>query len=179
MSPIGTGILDSMTYYTNPIPDGHDPSEYGDSELIEFMRKLRDDRKAKGTAISRFVRQISKAGYVITPAEYKEYETLPGKAIPAIREYLLTYAYRVLNSLRVQNSPQPKHTAHAMTVIGNARQSQGIEYYQMAEKLESRGVPMTEAEYRTLEQGIAKHVNFEVIAESAQILGIGVGELFR
>lgn len=167
-----------MTQYINPIPDGVSPESFKDTELVEFMRQLKADRKDKGTAISRFVRQITKAGYTIDAATYKEYETFPLKAVPAIREYLLAYAYNVLNSLRVQNSPQGSFTTRAMTVIGEARESQGIQYFQMAEKLDARGIPMTEAEYRTLEQGIAKHVPFEVIAECASILGIAAGELF-
>ena len=167
-----------MTYYENPVPAGQSPDLYSDPELVEFMRKLKEDRKNKGTAISRFVRQLNKAGYEITVSQYKEYETLPGKAIPAIREYMLVYAYKVLNSLRIQDSPQGKLTSYAMTVIGESRQQQGIDYFQMAEKLRTRHISMTEAEYRTLEQGISLNVPFEVVAECARILGIGVGELF-
>lgn len=142
------------------------------------MRQLKEDRQHKGTALARFVRQLTRAGYRITRDEYKTLEDYPAKAIPHIREYLFVYAYKVLNTTRVQNSPQPKHTAHAMTVISEYRVKQDLEYYQMAERLDQRGVFMTEAEYRTLEQGITKHVNFEVIAECARILGIGAGELF-
>lgn len=166
-----------MTQYVNPIPAESDPGSYGDKDLVLFMKQLREDRKHKGTMLSRFARQLSKAGYPITRDEYKSLEEAPAKAIPHIREYLFVYAYKVLNSTRVQDSPQPKNTAHAMTVISEARVSQGIEYYQMAQKLDARGVVITEAEYRTLEQGITKHVNFEVVTECAKILGIGAGEL--
>lgn len=167
-----------MTLYRNPIPEGFAPEGMPETELVEAMKQLKADRKDKGTAISRFTRQLTKAGFPIDAATYKDYETFPLRAVPAIREYMLVYAYRVLNSLRVQHSPQGKHTTHAMTVIGEYRESQGIQYFQMAEKLDSRGIPMTEAEYRTLEQGIAKHVPFEIVAECASILGIAYGELF-
>lgn len=167
-----------MRYYQNPIPVGDDPNNYGDKELIEHMRTLRTDRRNKRAAISRFTRAMTKAGYSISPEDYKACEQKPGMAIEHIKAGMLIAAYEVLNSTRIQNSPQPKHTAQAMTVISYARVSQGLEYFQMAEKLEARGVSITEAEYRTAEQGITKHVPFEVVAETARILGIAKGELF-
>lgn len=168
-----------MTYYANPIPVGEDLDSYSDKELVEVMRTLRTDRRNKGTEISRFSRAMSKAGYSITPSDYKACEQKPGLGIDHIRAGMLIAAYEVLNSTRVQNSPQPRNTARAMTRIGNARMSQGIEYFQMSEKLQARGVQITEAEYRTAEQGITKHVAFEIVAECANILGIAKGELFE
>lgn len=167
-----------MTYYTNPIPEGTDRKTIPDVTATDYMRVLRTDRRNKGTAISRFVRAMTKAGYSITASDYKACEGYPGKAIEHVRNGMLDAAYVVLNSVRIQHSPQPRHTANAMTVIANARQSQGLEYFQMAEKLEARGVTITESEYRTAEQGINKHVPFEVVAESARILGVSAGELF-
>jgi hypothetical protein len=168
-----------MKYYQNPIPVGDDPNNYEDKPLLEVMRTLRADRRDKGTAISRFTRAMTKAGYSISPEDYKTCEQKPAWGIPHIRAGMLIAAYEVLNATRIQYSPQPKHTARAMTVISYARVSQGLEYFQMAEKLEARGVSITEAEYRTLEQGITKHVPFEVVAETARILGIAPGELLN
>lgn len=168
-----------MTYYANPIPVGDDLENYSDKDLLDVMRQLRTDRRNKGTEIARFARAMSKAGYHITPSDYKTCEQKPGMSIDHIRAGMLIAAYEVLNSTRVQNSPQPRNTARAMTRIGNARMSQRLDYYQVAEKLQARGVNITEAEYRTAEQGITKHVSFEVVAECANILGIAKGELFE
>lgn len=167
-----------MSQYENPIPAGDDPSNYTEPELVEFMRKLRTDRRDKGVTIPRFVRAINKAGYHITASAYKECEQYPGKGIEHIQEWMLVYAYKVLNATRVQGSVQGKHTAHAMTVIGDTRVLRGFAYHDMSEKLSARGITITEAEYRTSEQGITKYVSYEVIAECASILGIAPGELF-
>jgi hypothetical protein len=175
--------MNFMKFYVCPIPAGDDPQNYGDAEKVEFMRQLHADRKEKGIAISRFVRQINKAysdpTRFITPAEYKRAEQFPVHGIALIDEYLLQVAYEVLNSTRVQNSPQDKATAHAMTRIAQERVKRGFEYFHMSEKLHERGVNVTEAEYRTAEQGMARHVNFQLIAETARILGIAPGELFE
>lgn len=161
-----------MTQYTNPIPVGDDPSNYGDTHKLEFMRQLVLDRRDAGIAIPRFVRALNKAGYSITLKEYKSIEQVPGKGIAHIDEWLLEYAYRVINATRVQNSVQGKHTARAMIAISKARRNADLDYLDMAKRLTGAGVPITEAEYRTAEQGMTKHVPFEVIAATCFILGI-------
>jgi len=172
-----------MDKYTCPIPFGDDPSNHTDRDKVEYMKQLATDRRDKGIAIPRFVRAINKAyagsGRSVSLEAYKEAERYPLKGIPLINEYLLQVAYDVLNSTRVQNSPQARNTAYAMTVIANARIARGFEYADMREKLNARGVAISEAEYRTSEQGITKSVDFEVIVEAARILGIAPGELFE
>jgi hypothetical protein len=167
-----------MTLYRNPIPSGTNTSEFTDVEKLQFMRDLIEHRRDKGIAIPRFVRSLSKAGYSISLADYKEAEQLPGKGIDHITAGMLEYAYRVLNSTRVQNSVQGPNTARAMTRIAQARINKGYEYYDLAELLNAKGVIITEAEYRTAEQGMTKHVSYEVIAECASILGLSPRELF-
>lgn len=144
-----------------------------------MMRTLREDRRNKGVAIPRFVRALNKAGYSIEVSEYKRCEELPGRGIDHVREYMLTYAYQVLNSTRVQNSVQGKHTAHAMTVIADRRIQGDLDYFAMSSALTNQGVQITEAEYRTHEQGMTKHVPFEVIALCAVILNLDPSELFN
>jgi hypothetical protein len=85
---------------------------------------------------------------------------------------MLEYAYRVLNSSRVQNSVQGPNTARAMTLISQARTAKGLEYFDMSEELGMRNVPITEAEYRAAEQGMTKIVSYEVITEAAKILDL-------
>lgn len=162
-----------MSQYTNPIPVGDDPSNYSDLDKVAFIKQLREDRRNKGIAIPRFVRALNKAGYSITVTTYKtECETYPQRGIAHVNEWILEYAYRVLNSVRVQNSVQGPHTAYAMEAIASERMRKGLDYYQMAEKLSKRGITITEAEYRTSEQGMTKHVSFEVITECANILDL-------
>lgn len=167
-----------MSEYENPIPDPSTLPGYSDKDLLDVMRQLRTDRRDKGTAIARFTRAMHKAGYDISLSEYKKCEQYPAHGVEHIRAGMLEAAYSVLNSLRVQTSPQQRNTAHAMEVISRARIAHGLEYFEMAEKLDTRGVTITESEYRTIEQGMAKHATFELVAECARILGIAPGELF-
>ncbi len=168
-----------MTQYENPIPLGDDPSNYGDKAKVQFMLDLRDARRNKGIAIPRFVRALNKAGYTISVTDYKTCEQKPGEAIEHINEWLLEFAARVLNSVRVQNSVQGASTSHAMTVIAERRIARNLDYHQMAELLNSHGITVTEAEYRTAEQGMTKHVSFEIIAECASILRIQAGDILK
>jgi hypothetical protein len=161
-----------MTLYRNPIPSGTDPSTYTDVEKLQFMRDLTENRRDKGIAIPRFVRAMTKAGYPISLSAYKECEQLPGMGIDHISAGMLEYAYRVLNSSRVQNSVQGPNTARAMTLISQARTAKGLEYFDMSEELGMRNVPITEAEYRAAEQGMTKIVSYEVITEAAKILDL-------
>jgi hypothetical protein len=161
-----------MTLYRNPIPSGTNTSEFTDVEKLQFMRDLIEHRRDKGIAIPRFVRSLSKAGYSISLADYKEAEQLPGKGIDHITAGMLEYAYRILNSTRVQNSVQGPNTARAMTRIAQARITKNLDYFDVAEELNTRNVPITEAEYRAAEQGMTKIVSYEVIIETAKILDL-------
>lgn len=166
-----------MTAYTNPLPSGTNFAEIPDRTKVDAMKQLTADRRDKAIAIPRFVRALNRAGYPIRLAEYKECEMGPLNAVPHINAGMLDYAYRVLNTTRVQNSVQGPYTSRVMTVIGNARIAQGLDYFEVAEKMTAKGVQITEAEYRAAEQGMTKHVPFEWIMTAIDILGLNSREV--
>lgn len=167
-----------MTTEFEPPRFPDDPDEITDVEATDEMSRVRNYRQTKNINFPRFVRALNQAGYKITLEDYKKAETRPVTCIPFVRDGMLTYAYKVLNATRVRGSVQGEHTANAMQVIREYRVTKGLEFIDMSEMLTDNGIPTSQAEYRTAEQGITKHVSFEVIAECVKFLGIPTSEVF-
>lgn len=168
----------SENYEAPQLPDNLD--ETTDTAASDAMQQLVKDRRSKGVMIPRFVKQLNTAGYSITLEEYKRIEKKPFYAIPHVRNGITVYAYRALNKLRVDNSVQDSSTAHAMTLLAYARQKADISYAEMAKRVSDRlGIQVTEAEYRTSEQGMTKTVPWAWVVHASRILGITPGELFQ
>jgi hypothetical protein len=180
--PLCTRILRGMTTleYTNPIPEGSDPADLTIAEIKELMEQLRRDRTNKGITLPRFVRALNKAGYDIDLSKYKDCEKKPGVAADHVREYLFTYAYKVLNTTRVQDSVQSAATEYAMGKISEARITHGHTYAAFARRLRSaRHVAITEHEYRAMEQGMTKTVPWDLIEACVYVLVLDPREVFQ
>lgn len=168
-----------MTIEFEPPRFPDDPDEISDVWAIEEMARVRGYRQTRNINFPRFVRALNQAGYAITVPEYKLCETRPANCPPHVREGMLTYAYKVLNKTRIAGSKQDEPTAHAMRVIREYRVAADKSFLDIAEYLtDDCGMPFSEAEYRTAEQGITKIVPFGVIRHVARYLRIPAGEIF-
>lgn len=168
----------SIQEFTEPVfPNG--PSEVTDVEAIKELERLRDYRQTRNYNFPRFVKALNSAGYTVTVSTYKNAEQNPLDGIEHVRNGMLHYAYKVLNATRVAGSVQDPDTAYAMEILRYYRVQAGYDFADMSEKLYLRNISFSAAEYRTCEQGITRHVPFNVLCESARILDIPKGALFR
>jgi hypothetical protein len=162
-----------------PVPEiPQDPDDMSDTWCIDRMKEVRNYRSTRNLSFPRFVRALHRAGFPdITVEEYKLCETRPASSGPFVREGLLTYCYKVLNTTRVEGSAQDPITEHVVMRLTAERQARDYSHADMANRLTYAGAPISAASWRTIEQGITTNVPLHVAVIAARILEIPLEEL--
>lgn len=156
-------------------PDPYDdPSEWTDTECVLAGRELRRNRlNAVSMTYNRMLRGLKRLGWDnITPEQYKETERNPINQTAVIRAGLVRDATRVIRGDLPAYTNSDLYTQAAMRVIMGHREQQRLGYDELAEAITSMGEPITKDEYRTMEQGLAKHVPVSVVLRAVTALEI-------
>lgn len=163
----------SFSSFPGAPADDSNPEDWTDTECVMAAKAMRRDRlNIPNMTVPRVVRGLARLDYEMTVAEYKELERVPFDHVELIRSGVIQLVYRVLTGDLPAYRNSDKYTQSVMSLIKEARETAEYNYAEMAEMISSRGAQITEDEYRTMEQGITKHVPVSVAFRACQALGI-------
>jgi hypothetical protein len=164
----------SFSSFPGAPADDSNPEDWTDTECVMAAKAMRRDRlNIPNMTVPRVVRGLARLDYEMTVAEYKELERVPFDHVELIRSGVIQLVYRVLTGDLPAYRNSDKYTQSVMALIKEAREAEEYSYADMAEMISNRGAQITEDEYRTMEQGITKHVPVSVVFRACQSLGIG------
>jgi hypothetical protein len=157
-----------------------DPLEWSDTDCVLAGQTLRRDRlNTPNMTLARMIKGLRRIGREITPSAYKDIERNPIMHTSTIREGFIRDAYRVLTGDLPAFTYADRYTLAVIHVIHLERERQGLTYETMAELISKRGEFITKDEYRTQEQGLAKHVPVSVIMRAAEVLEWPASRVFE
>lgn len=164
-------MIDLRLFPGAPSEDSN-PEEWTDTQCVLAAQAMRRDRINTNMTVPRVIKGLARLDYEMTVAEYKALERNPFDYRELIRSGVVGLVYRVLSGDLPAYTNSDQYTQSVMKLLKIHREEYEYTYADVAEMISNLGYQVTQDEYRTMEQGIAKNVPISVVMRAARSLGL-------